>query len=171
MTADARPLGPGTWGTLAGVILLSAWVGAAVYFSIVVAPAAFRVLPARALAGALVGQTLPALFVTGLAAGAVAAMLAAGAPAPAWARGWRLLCAAGTAVACAVGQFVIGPRIDRLRAALGSSLEMLPASDPMRAAFGRLHALSVIALGLAIVLALLAVVLGGRAIALGVMHD
>lgn len=166
MSAGARPVGAAVWGTLGGIIILSAWLGAALYFSIVVARAAFRVLPTRSLAGALVGQTLPALFVTGVLAGLTTAALIVAEPTGARTRMWRLVCAGGAAVACAIGQFVIGPRIDRLRVALGSTLESLPASDPMRIAFGRLHALSVLALGVAIILAVAAVVLGGRAIAL-----
>lgn len=165
MSTGVRPAGAAAWSTLGGILILSAWLGAALYFSIVVARAAFRVLPTRALAGALVGQTLPALFITGLVAGLAAAGLVAAGHAGARARMGRLLCAAGTAVACAVGQFVIGPRIDRLRAALGGTLDARPASDPMRVAFGRLHAMSVLALGVAIILAVLAVFLGGRAIA------
>jgi hypothetical protein len=37
-----------------------------------VAPAAFRVLPTRALAGALVGEVLPVLFWAGAVTGALA---------------------------------------------------------------------------------------------------
>ena len=166
MSAGAREHSGGTAGTLAGTIVLAAWLGAALYFSVVVAQAAFRVLPSRALAGALVGQTLPALFITGFAAGVAAALLAAREPRAAWARMGRLLGSAGAALACGIGQFVIGPRIDRLRLAIGDRLESLPASDPLRAAFGRLHGLSVLALGAAIILALTVVVLGGRRIAL-----
>ena len=44
------------------LIALSAWLGAAVIVASVVTPAAFAVLPSRALAGALVGRVLPALF-------------------------------------------------------------------------------------------------------------
>jgi len=47
-------------------ILLSAWLGAAVLVTTVVAPAAFAVLPSRTLAGALVGRVLPVLFIAGL---------------------------------------------------------------------------------------------------------
>lgn len=166
MSTGARAAGAAAWGTLGGIIILSAWLGAALYFSIVVARAAFRVLPTPSLAGALVGQTLPALFVTGVLAGLAAAVLIVGEPAGARTRMWRLACAGGAAVSCAIGQFVIGPRIDRLRVAMGNTLESLPASDPMRIAFGRLHALSVLALGVSIILAVVVIVLGGRAVAL-----
>jgi len=45
--------------------LVAAWLGAAVLVAAVVAPAAFRVLPTRSLAGAVVGQVLPVIFASG----------------------------------------------------------------------------------------------------------
>jgi hypothetical protein len=45
--------------------LLALWLGAALFFAIGVAPAAFAVLPDSALSGALVGRLLPPLFVSG----------------------------------------------------------------------------------------------------------
>jgi len=78
-------------------ILLSAWLGAGVLFATVVAPAAFAVLPSRALAGALVGRVLPVIFVSGIVA-AVAGLCSI-APARAVCRAlgavhwWRLPCA------------------------------------------------------------------------------
>ena len=52
--------------TIVILVLLSAWLGAAVLVATVVAPAAFAVLPTRTLAGALVGRVLPVLFIAGL---------------------------------------------------------------------------------------------------------
>jgi hypothetical protein len=51
---------------LTGALLLSAWGGASLLTIAVVAPGAFRALPSRALAGAMVGQVLPAVFIVGL---------------------------------------------------------------------------------------------------------
>ena len=132
--------------------VVAAWLGAALLFSAVVAPAAFAVLPSRALAGALVGRVLPVIFWAGLLFGVIAALLelrGAGVPY----RPWRLAGAAGMVVSCAVAQLVIGPRISRLRAAIGPSLEALAADDPRRVAFGRLHAFSVAWLGVAMLAA------------------
>lgn len=165
MTERAVPLAP--HATLGGAILLAAWLGAAIFFAAVVARAAFQALPTRALAGALVGATLPALFLSGAAVG-VAAALAAWRPSVATARGARLAGAFALAVSCALGQFAIGPRIDRLRSSLGTSLETLAPTDPSRIAFGRLHALSVLALAVAMIGALVG--LAGAYLALRASH-
>ena len=139
-------------GPLVVLGIVAAWLGAALLFSAVVAPAAFAVLPSRALAGALVGRVLPVILWTGLALGALSALLALrGAAVPY--RPWRLGGAVGMAAGCAVAQLVIGPRIGRLRAAIGPSLEALAADDPQRVAFGRLHAFSVAWLGVAMLAA------------------
>jgi hypothetical protein len=160
------PRRPTPGATQAGVsaILLAAWVGAAVYFSAVVARAAFAVLPSRTLSGDLVGATLPTIFISGVIAAALAALLALPAPRREWYAGrfaW-LLGALLTAGLCAVGQFVLGPRIDALRASLGVSLETMSALDPARAEFARLHLMAVGSLGLAILLALVALVAATR---------
>jgi hypothetical protein len=153
------------------IVLLAAWLGAALFFSGVVARAAFSVLPTRTLAGALVGRTLPALFLAGLVIGAAAMLLALrDAPATPW-RATRVVMSLGTALLCALAQFGIGTRIDRLRAALGVDLATLPVGDPARVAFGRLHALSVLALALAMVLAIVALIASWRSVALLMSHD
>lgn len=141
MTASAHP------GTLATVVaLLSAWLGASLLFTARVAPAAFAVLPARALAGALVGRVLPVLFLSGIAAGLVTAWLSRRAADAPWST-QRLLGALLLVVGCAAAQFVIGPQIEAARAAIGPSVEALATSDPRRVAFGRLHGFSVMLLG------------------------
>ena len=65
--------------------------------------------------------------------------------------------------ACAVAQFVVAPRIERLRAEIGGPLEALAADDPRRAAFGRLHGISVAWLGVAMIAAVVALIVAGRA--------
>ena len=133
------------------LLVCAAWLGAGVLVAAVVAPAAFAVLPTRTLAGALVGRVLPVLFYAGLVVGALLA----------W-RG-RLAARVGGAAAvlgCAVAQFVIAPRIAAVRAAIGGAIDALPIADPRRAEFGRLHALSVLALGIAMLGAGVALVVG-----------
>src|SRR5438874_2324478 len=63
--ADARA-GAG-WSVLqdARLLLIAVWLGASVFFSFVVAPSAFAVLPARELAGNLVTRTLGIVNVAG----------------------------------------------------------------------------------------------------------
>jgi hypothetical protein len=61
---------------------------------------------------------------------------------------------------CLLGQFVIGPRIETLRADIGPSLDALPVDDPRRAAFGRLHGVSVLALGAGVLAAVVVMIDG-----------
>lgn len=142
MSAVGRPVLP-----MSVLLLLALWLGAVIFFSAVVAPAAFRVLPARSLAGALVGATLPVLFWCGAVvavAGVLAALLGGGRR-----RGTVIGAGALMAVAVLAAQLVIAPRIERLRAEMPAALEQLPADDARRAAFGRLHGMSVALLGAA----------------------
>lgn len=147
---------------LVQTIALSLWLGAAALFVSSVAPAAFAVMPSRALAGALVGRVLPALFYAGIGVGVAVMTLefAAGRP---MLRG-RSMSAAVVIVACAAAQFVIGSRIDRLRQDIGGSLEGLAADDLRRVAFGRLHGASVALLGVAMLAAVIALILSMRAL-------
>lgn len=139
-------------------LLLAAWLGASVLFTAVVAPAAFRVLPARMLAGAVVGQVLPVIFVSGILVAVVAFALTVRASM----RGRRLwqaglvCCVLG----CGIAQFGIAPRIQALRAQLPANLEEVSPDDPKRATFGRLHGVSVAVLGAAMLGAALALVVG-----------
>lgn len=128
--------------------LVAAWLGAVLLFGAVVAPAAFAVLPTRSLAGALVGRILPSLFMAGLVVGVLVVVSARGA-ASGRARAGRLVAGGVLLVSCAAAQFVVGGRIDRVRADAGGSLDELPADHPIRVTFGRLHGLSVGGLALA----------------------
>jgi len=145
---------------LTETLLLAVWIGAALLFTVVVAPAAFSVLPTRTLAGALVGRVLPVIFYAGVVIGSLIVVLELIGRTGAWGRS-----AAGavSALACALAQLVVGTRIDRLRAAIGGPLDALAADDPRRIAFGRLHAISVGWLGLAMVAAIIALALAVRA--------
>jgi hypothetical protein len=128
-------------------LLLAAWLGAGILFASVVAPAAFAVLPTRTMAGALVGRVLPVLFVGGIVVAVLGLALDRG-RGGAYPRVRRvaLLTIAG---ACAVAQFGVAPRIERVRQQIGGPIEQLAPEDPRRSAFGRLHALSVAWLGVA----------------------
>lgn len=147
---------------IVAALVLSAWLGAAVFFSAVVAPAAFRALPDASMAGALVRATLPAIFYTGIIVGLISLWLGLSGG-PAAARAVRTVCAGAVALCCAVAQFGAVHRIERVRARLTTPLESLAPNDPVRMAFGRLHALSVGLLGLAMILAVVVVVLSWRA--------
>lgn len=140
---------------LISLVLSACWSGAALIVVTSVAPAAFRVLPTRALAGALVGQVLPVLFISGLVVGTLSLMLAPrGAPRAVL----RRVGAVGTIAGCAIAQAVIAPKIAALREQIGPNLEALAVTDPLRVAFGRLHGLSVLSLGVAMVFGLLTLI-------------
>jgi Domain of unknown function (DUF4149) len=123
----------------AGTLLLCAWLGAALVVAVVVAPAAFAVLPSRSLAGALVGRVLPAIFWSGMAIGLVTAVLAWSLPHRAWSAGGAVV----LALACGVAQLGVAPRIERIRASIDGAVDALDPADPRRQAFGRLHGMSV----------------------------
>jgi len=125
-------------------LLLAAWLGASLLFATVVAPAAFRVLPSRTLAGSLAGAVLPVLFWTGAAAGAVAFLVLRQRAARRWALGVALALTAASLGA----ELVVGRAIVRVRAEIGPNLEAVSADDPRRIAFGRLHGVSVLLLGI-----------------------
>jgi len=145
-----------TGTSLVEALLLAFWLGAAALFTLVVARAAFAVLPTRALAGALVGRVLPVVFIGGIVTGALLLVLEWRAPVTR--RGVAV--AAGVMTACCIAaQFVVAPRIERLRSAIGGPLDALDPGDPRRLAFGRLHAVSVGWLGVAMLAAALALAL------------
>ena len=138
-------------------LLLSAWLGASILFAAVVAPAAFAVLPSRSLAGALVGRVLPVVFVAGIVIALVGLALDradAGRSLPV-----RRAALVVIAVACAAAQFGVGPRIERVRREINRPIEQLAPDDARRVAFGRLHAVSVGWLGLAMLSAATVLVL------------
>lgn len=143
----------GGWPAPIAALVLAAWLGAALYFSIVVTRAAFTVLPSRALAGALVGQTLPVLFDSGMIVGlwlvATALLSLRGTP-----RALSLWGGGAIVVLAALARFVILTRITKLRLAMPAAVEALSPGDPARRAFGQLHALSVGALGLSLLIGL-----------------
>lgn len=140
---------------IVSIIALAAWLGAAAIVAAAVAPAAFAVLPSRTLAGALVGRVLPVLFWSGIVVGL-------GVAAAAWSlpgRGGRTAAALGLIAACAGAQLVVAPRIAHLRERTGAGVDALGPADPLRLAFGRLHAASVAGLGLGAAAAVVALVL------------
>jgi hypothetical protein len=137
--------GDRTWSGATSVVALSAWLGAAILVAAVVAPAAFAVLPTRNLAGALVGRVLPMVFYSGAAVGVLAAALGRTAPSSTA----RQVVGALMTVTCLVAQLLVAPRIERVRADAGRPIDELAAGDARRTAFGRLHAASVLLLGVA----------------------
>jgi Domain of unknown function (DUF4149) len=139
---------------LVSALLVAAWLGAALITVAVVAPGAFAVLPSRTIAGTMVGRVLPALFIAGMVIGIAVASMAGGASR------WAAATAVLSALACVISQFVITPRIERLRAEIAGPVDVLPIDDARRVAFGLLHGYNVAGLGVAML---------GAAVCLGVL--
>ena len=149
-------------GPAVQLVILSAWLGATAFFAAAVAPAAFAVMPTRTLAGALVGRVLPAIFYSGMFVAALVAFGLWRAPSDDVSRRGRIIAALVIGASCAIGQLVVSPRIERLRADIGAALETLAADDARRAAFGRLHGVSVALMGVAMLAALAGILLTAR---------
>jgi MFS family permease len=149
--------------TLIELALLLLWLGGAVLFAAIVAPSLFATLPTRTLAGAVVGRVLPSIFYSGMLIGVLTLLLD-------WqARGewkWRGGATGGLVmlIACGVAQLVISPRIERVRQSIGGVIENLAPDDPRRAEFGKLHAVSVGWLGVAMLCAAIVAVIAARSL-------
>ena len=144
---------------VASLSLLAAWTGIAVFIAAVVTPAAFAVLPTRALAGALVGRTLPVLFALGIVIGVLVVILNQAMDAGRMVTGSAALLGLMCIAALAVEQ-----RLRGMLSAIGVPMDSLAASDARRVAFGRLHGVSVLMLGVAVVGACVAFALITRAL-------
>lgn len=138
---------------LTSIVLLAAWLGAAVFVAAVITPAAFAVLPTRALAGAIVGRALPVLFTLGILIGAVVAFLNLGIAAGRAVTGGSSIFAVTSAAA-----LLVAIRLRGMLAALGSPIDALDQADPRRASFGQLHGLSVLLMGVGLIGASVALV-------------
>ena len=146
------------------ILLLGLWLGAACFFSFAVAPSAFAVLPSRESAGAIVNRTLAIVNYSAIIIGLI--LLASSfLPKQNYNRIWlwieRVLLLT-TTVAAAFGQFVIGWKLQNIRAEIGRPMEELALDDPLRIVFNDLHGQSVTALIVAMIAALLAFFLIAR---------
>jgi hypothetical protein len=130
----------------ARLLLVALWLGGAVFFSFVVAPSAFAVLPTHELAGALVTRTIAFVNVGGFF---ISLLLLATAfvgrvgVARRRARLVEIASLAVVAIACGVGQWIVSARMVALRAAMGQTIDRVALDDPARIAFNDLHGYSV----------------------------
>jgi hypothetical protein len=139
--------------------LLSVWLGAMAYFSFIVAPAAFAVLPTRQLAGNLVNRALGITELIGIVLGASLLVLLFAARAARRKAFWfELVLLSSMTIAMLVSRFVVSQRLHELRAQLGD-VSALATSDPNRLAFDQLHQYSVWLMSFALIAALVLIVL------------
>ena len=132
--------------TLAAVLLVALWMGAALLTITVVAPGAFAVLPTRAMAGDMVGRVLPVVFAGAIVVPVLVLWIAPVARRSPFAIAASLLSALSAAAALAV----VNPRIAALRVVTVVPIDQLSPGDPRRALFGLLHVASVALLGVAV---------------------
>lgn len=125
-------------------LALSLWLGSDVFLSFVVAPGAFRVLASRDAAGAMVGYSLTRMHLGGIALGILLLFVRllrtrtfASIAAPAG------ICVALMMVFTAISQLTVSSRMAALRVQMGS-IQATAASDPLLAAFSKLHRVSVL---------------------------
>jgi len=138
------------------IFSLVVWIGSIVFFSFVVAPTVFSVLPAQNIAGVIVGRSLEALHRIGLACGVIffAATFLGQFSHSRVSRGLvglMLLCTA-------FSHFRITPKMEQIRTAVGGPIQALPKQDAGRATFDRLHQTSVILEGITLVAGIGAIV-------------
>ena len=123
------------------MLALVVWVGGIIFFAAVVAPALFSILPKPELAAGVVGVSLTALHLIGLACGIVLFVLTF-LIRPRKVRAVRALISL-MVLLTTLSQFVVMPQMQHIRDLVGGSIEALPAKDAGRAAFDRLHQFSV----------------------------
>lgn len=152
------------------LLLIALWLGAAVFFSAAVAPSAFAALreadlaQANHLAGTIVTRTLGVIntsgFIISLLLLATAFLFRETVMQRAFAT--EIISLVVVAITTGIGQWGIAARMLALRRAMGRPIDDVPAGDSLRVAFGSLHGLSVMALSLGIIAALVALLLIAR---------
>jgi hypothetical protein len=146
------------------MLLLAAWLGAAIYFSAVVAPSVFGVLRsfsltnANEIAGTVVTRTLAFVNTSGfiLSVLLLASTFVLKKSYGRAAFSLQIVLLVIVAAATGVGEWVIAPRMRGLRAAMHGQIDQVALTDPNRVAFAALHGYSVAALGIAILSGLIA---------------
>ena len=152
------------------LVLLTLWLGAAIFFSSVVAPSVFTVLRSFALpnaneiAGTIVTRTLSVVNIGGFLIGILllltffARRSMPGRPALLV----EFISLAIIVTTTGLGHWLIAARMRALRASMVLPIDQIAVDDPRRIAFNNLHGYSVSALGLAMIAALVVIVLIGR---------
>jgi hypothetical protein len=146
------------------LFLLALWLGAALFFSVAVAPAAFSVLRgfavanASEIAGTLVTRTLAIVNISGFVAGLFLLTTTLLVRRHLGKRAFfvQSISAIVLAASTGLGHWLIAARMRALRVAMLLPIDQVAADDPRRVAFNNLHEYSVSALGIAMIAALIA---------------
>ena len=145
------------------IFLISSWLGAAVFFSAVVAPAvfgalhAFNLANANEIAGTIVTRSLSVVNVSGFLVAIISfcTILIAERKQAYSLVGVALVV---MVLATSIGNWVIAARMHALRTSM-VVIDQVPFDDPRRIAFNNLHHYSVISLAIAMCAAVLAIFL------------
>ncbi len=124
------------------LLSLVIWVGGIIFFSFVVAPALFSLLPSRHLAGLMVSRSLTLLHWMGVISGGVFLILSVFhsyyADGSWQATAARNVLVFAMLVLTLVSQAVIAPKMAAVRAEMGE-IDQVAATDARRVEFNRLH--------------------------------
>jgi hypothetical protein len=146
------------------LVLLAVWLGAAVFFSFVVAPSAFLILRqfnlpnANEIAGALVTRLLSVINLTGFALSLFLIVATIGLAKYVGKIYLQLSLFAVMGIATSVGHWLIAARMRALRLAM-FPIDRVSPDDPRKIAFDNLHHYSVMALALAMLAVVAALVI------------
>jgi hypothetical protein len=141
--------------------ILGVWLGSMAFFSFVVAPAAFTVLPQQQLAGALVSRTLGALELIGVLIGGILLLLLLFSRERGKGAWFESITVALMTSSSLVSRFLISKRIHEIRERVGE-IAQLAVGDPTRASFDRLHQYSVWLMSFNIIAAIVLIVFLSR---------
>ncbi len=141
--------------------ILGLWLGAMAFFSFVVAPAAFTVLPQQQLAGALVSRTLNALELIGVVTGGLLILILSLSKERGKAALFELITITLMTISMFVSHFFVSSRLSDMRARFGE-IAQLADGDPARLSFDRLHEYSVWLMSFNIVAAVALIVILSR---------
>jgi Domain of unknown function (DUF4149) len=154
-----------SWLRVLMLLALITWIGGIIFFSFVLAPTVFTVLPTVELAGNVVSRSLTALHWMGLVSGVIflLASLTYNLRVHAQAKPFAIthILVLAMLVLTAISQFAITPRMRVLRHEMGA-IENISRSDERRVEFDRLHAWSTRAEGGVFFCGLIVVVLTAR---------
>lgn len=156
-----------TISAIVEVLAFALWVGGLAILTIIVAPAIFQAAPSREIAGRTFGLILKRFHRLGWGCGA--AILAAGALRYAARLGQetypaefsRYLLGLLMLILSLQTGVVIARRLEKLRREMGGGIDQIPAEDPRRVEFNRLHRQSTALTAFILLLGLVAVVLFG----------
>ncbi|HKO99776.1 MAG TPA: DUF4149 domain-containing protein [Pyrinomonadaceae bacterium] len=145
------------------ILLIAAWLGAAIFFSATVAPSAFGVLRssnvpnAGEVAGSIVNRTLAVVNTSGFCISLFALALAFPLRRLYGPRTFviQIMLLGLISLATGIGQWVIAAKMRVLREAMGAPIDSIAMTDPNRVAFATLHGYSVATLSVAIIAGLI----------------